>query len=217
MNAGDPTSEARCNDAEMELLGRLRAGDDAAFEGWVRRESPRLLAVARRILRSDEDAHDALQDAFVSAWRNLASFEAGARLSTWLHRIVVNAALMRLRSRRRRREQPIEELLPVFAEDGHHAQTVEPWARRETCAAESAEARAMVREGIDRLPESYRVALLLRDVEGLDTAEAASALGIRPDALKMRLHRARQALHTLLEPYMLRGERPVKPAHHDPA
>jgi RNA polymerase sigma-70 factor (ECF subfamily) len=208
MNAGDPTSEARSNDVDAALLARLRAGDDAAFEAWVRRESPRLLAVARRILRNDDDAQDALQDAFVSAWRNLASFEGGSRLSTWLHRIVVNAALMRLRSRRRRREQPIEALLPAFAEDGHHAETVEPWPRHETCAAESAEARAVVRECIDRLPERHRVAFLLRDVEGLDTAEAASALGIRPDALKMRLHRARQALHTLLEPYMLRGERP---------
>ena len=72
----------------------------------------------------------------------------------------------------------------------------------------AAETRAFVRECIDRLPESYRVALVLRDIEGLDTAEAAAALGIRTDALKMRLHRARQALRTLLEPYMLASERP---------
>ena len=207
MNAGNPSSEPRNDAGDAELLARLRAGDDAAFESWVRRESPRLLAVARRILRSDEDADDALQDAFVSAWRNLASFEGGARLSTWLHRIVVNAALMRLRSKKRRREDSIEELLPGFAEDGHHLASVSPM--RDTAEDEiaSAEIAAIVRAAIDELPESYRVVLVLRDVEGLDTAETAAALGIGPDAAKMRLHRARQALRTLLEKRLPREDR----------
>jgi RNA polymerase sigma-70 factor (ECF subfamily) len=202
------SSERASRTGEADELARLRAGDDAAFAALVRRESPRLLAVARRILRSDEEANDAVQDAFVAAWRKLASFEGEARLSTWLHRIAVNAALMRLRSRRRRREQPIEELLPRFAEDGHHAHSVPAWTPHEACSLERAEVRAAVRECIDRLPERYRLALVLRDVEGLDTAEAAAALGIRPDALKMRLHRARQALRTLLEPYRLAAEPP---------
>jgi RNA polymerase sigma-70 factor (ECF subfamily) len=199
-----------CGGAESDELARLRSGDEAAFAAFVRRESPRLLAVARRILRSDEEARDAVQDAFVSAWRNLATFEGGSRLSTWLHRIAVNAALMRLRSRRRRREQPIEDLLPRFAEDGHHAQPVAAWTPQEACPLERAELRAVVRDCIDRLPESHRLALVLRDIEGLDTAEAAAALGIRPDALKMRLHRARQALRTLLEPYRVAAERPAE-------
>jgi RNA polymerase sigma-70 factor (ECF subfamily) len=81
------------------FLARLRAGEDAAFTELVRRESGKLRAVARRILRSDEDADDAVQDALLSAFQNLDGFEGGARLSTWLHRITVNAALMRLRSR----------------------------------------------------------------------------------------------------------------------
>ena len=202
----DPSSR----EDEAALLARLRSGDDAAFAAWVRRESPRLLAVARRILRSEDDAHDAVQEAFLSAWRNLASFEGGAKLSTWLHRIAVNAALIRLRSRRRRREQPIEELLPVFAEDGHHAERVAPWPAPEECPLESRERRALVRECIEALPDAYRIALILRDIEGLDTAEAAAALGIREDALKMRLHRARQALRGLLAPYMTGATRPAK-------
>lgn len=184
---------------DAALLARLRCGDDAAFAELVRRESGKLLAVARRILRSDEDAEDAVQDALLSAFQNLDGFEGGARLSTWLHRITVNAALMRLRSRRRRREDAIEELLPAFAEDGHHlgpVTTLHGVAEEQILSAELA---AIVRRAIDELPESHRLVLVLRDVEGLDTAETARALGIGPDAAKMRLHRARQALRTLLE------------------
>jgi RNA polymerase sigma-70 factor (ECF subfamily) len=184
---------------DAALLARLRAGDETAFAELVRRESGKLLAVARRILRSDEEAQDAVQDALLSAFQNLDGFEGGARLSTWLHRITVNAALMRLRSKKRRREDSIEELLPGFAEDGHHLAPVSPLRNAAEDEIASAEIAAIVRAAIDELPEGYRVVLVLRDVEGLDTAEAAAALGIGPDAAKMRLHRARQALRTLLE------------------
>src|SRR5512135_3173100 len=100
-----------------ELVARLRAGDGAAFESVVRSHGPRLLAVARRFLRNEQDAQDALQDAFLSAFRSIDGFQGEARLSTWLHRIVVNAALMKLRSRKGRTEEPIDDLLPQFVED----------------------------------------------------------------------------------------------------
>lgn len=200
--AGSPTpnrAPASPVHPDAALLARLRAGDESAFAVLVRRESGKLLAVAKRILRSEEEAQDAVQDALLSAFQNLDRFEGGARLSTWLHRITVNAALMRLRSKKRRREDSIEELLPAFAEDGHHLHPVgEPRAAAEDEIA-SAEIAAIVRAAIDELPDGYRVVLVLRDVEGLDTAETAAALGIGPDAAKMRLHRARQALRTLLE------------------
>ena len=184
---------------DAALLAQLRAGDDAAFGALVRRESGKLLAVARRILRSDEEAQDAVQDALLSAFQNLERFEGNARLSTWLHRITVNAALMRLRSKKRRREDAIDELLPGFAEDGHHLAAVKTFHDGAESEIASAEISAIVRKAIDELPDSYRVVLVLRDIEELDTAEAAAALGIGPDATKMRLHRARQALRTLLE------------------
>ncbi len=94
---------------EDGLLERLRSGDDAAFEQLVREHGGRMLAVARRFLRQEEDARDAVQDAFLSAYRALEDFEGNARLSTWLHRIVVNAALMKLRTRRRKPERSIED------------------------------------------------------------------------------------------------------------
>jgi RNA polymerase sigma-70 factor, ECF subfamily len=188
------------------LLAALRAGDDAAYELLVREHSARLLAVARRILGSEEDARDALQDAFVSAFRAIHAFEGAARLSTWLHRIVVNVALMKLRSRRRKPETLIDDLLPAFQEDGHHVEAYTAWTETAETLLSRAETRQQVRAAIDRLPETYRLVLLLRDIEELDTREAAEALGVTPNAVKIRLHRARQALRTLLDPHFRRDD-----------
>ena len=190
---------------EAALLARLRAGEEAAYAELVRAHGGKLLAVARRMLRSEEDARDAVQEAFLSAFRSIDRFEGGARLSTWLHRIVVNAALMRLRTRRRKPEGPIDDLLPGFLEDGHMAVPAQPWREVPVDEVESAELRRLVLAKIHDLPESHRNVLLLRDIEGLDTDEAARALGIAPGAVKTRLHRARQALRGLLEPHLSRS------------
>lgn len=190
-------------ETESDLVARLRAGDEAAYAELVRTQGGRMFAVARRLLRSDDDAADAVQEAFVSAFRAIASFEGGARLSTWLHRIVVNAALMKLRTRARRPEVSIEELLPRFFEDGHHVDEPAEWRNpAQLDAMQRQETRALVREQIDRLPADYRTVLLLRDIEGLDTKETAEVLGVTPNAAKIRLHRARLALRTLLDPFM---------------
>ncbi|MCC6678022.1 MAG: sigma-70 family RNA polymerase sigma factor [Phycisphaerales bacterium] len=191
---------------ESALLARLRAGEDAAFEVFVREYSPRCLAVARRFFPSDDDAQDALQDAFLSAFKALGKFEGGSKLSTWLHRILVNACLMKLRSRKARPERSIEEFQPAFKEDGHHRDRVEEWRGNERL--ESDEARRMVRAAIEQLPESFRTVLVLRDIEGLDTEAAARELGLSESAVKTRLHRARLALRTLLDPYMCGGAEP---------
>lgn len=185
--------------AEAALLARLRAGDEAAYADLVGRESGRMLATAQRLLRNPDEAADAVQDAFLSAFRNLDSFHGDARLSTWLHRIVVNAALMRMRRRRHRPEESIDDLLPRFAEDGHFAEEPKAWSLAGDQLVESRETRAAVRRCIERLPETYRSVLVLRDLEDFDTAEAAEMLGISENATKVRLHRARQALRTLLE------------------
>ena len=103
------------------------------------------------------------------------------------------------RTRSRRPEESIEELLPRFIEDGHHAEPTSDWGSA-TTLLEQRETRERVRSAIDRLPDSYRTVLLLRDIEELDTAEAAQLLGLTPNTVKIRLHRARQALAKLLEP-----------------
>ncbi|HET6202987.1 MAG TPA: sigma-70 family RNA polymerase sigma factor [Planctomycetota bacterium] len=186
---------------EAALVRGLRRGDAAAFETVVRRFGGPMLAVARRFLPQTHDAEDALQDAFLSAFKAFAGFEGGSRLSTWLHRIVVNAALMKLRSRRRKPEESIDDLLPTFREDGHAADHPVPgWRTSAEENLERQETRQIVRSCIDRLPESYRNVLLLRDIEGFDTAETARLLDVNSNVVKIRLHRARQALRTLLNP-----------------
>ena len=186
---------------ERELVRRLQAGEDAAFEELVRHNTARLLAVARRMLRSEDDARDAVQEAFGQAFRAIGRFEGGSRLSTWLHRIVVNASLMKLRTRGRKPEQPIEELLPRFYEDGHRIDPGPAWRLEGPDPVESRELRELVRASIDRLPEIHRNVLLLRDIEELSTEETARMLDVTVETVKVRLHRARQALRTLLTPH----------------
>jgi RNA polymerase sigma-70 factor, ECF subfamily len=182
------------------LLARLRTGDEAAYEELVRAETKHLLAVARRMLRNEEDAHDAVQQAFLSAFRALPGFNGQSRLSTWLHRIVTNEALMRLRKRGRRQEESIDDLLPGYLEDGHHVEQFSEWALPADTRLVRGETRGQVRAAIDRLPEAYRTVLLMRDIEELSTEEAARMLGVNANTVKIRLHRARQALLKLLTP-----------------
>lgn len=189
---------------EATLLERLRAGEDTAYEELVRLYGPRLLAVARRFLRSEDDAQDAVQDAFLNAFRSIDSFEGQARISTWLHRIVVNASLMKLRTRRRKPEQSIEELLPNFLEDGHMTNLAAPWRKAGEDEVEIAQLRGLLLQKAQQLPDSFRNVLLLRDIEGLDTEEAAQLLEISTAAVKTRLHRARLALRELLDPHLRR-------------
>lgn len=190
---------------DSALLARLRAGESAAFDEVVAQMGPRMLSVARRMLTCEEDARDAVQDAFLSAFRGLAKFGERARLSTWLHRIVVNACLMKLRSKQRRPQRSIEELLPTFLADGHQAVRTRPWKPAEESRIETVAVRQRVRAAIDELPDTHRTVLILRDIEGLSTEEAATVLNVTPNAVKVRLHRARQALRTLLEPMMTQG------------
>jgi RNA polymerase sigma-70 factor (ECF subfamily) len=192
---------------EHALLARLRAGDDQAFEELVRTYSPRLLGLARRIVGNDEDARDVIQDAMISAFRSIERFQGEARLGTWLHRIVVNTALMKLRRRRRKPEESLEPLLPAFQSDGHFVERFSAWGSPEgaDAALSRTETKQLVRRLIDQLPESFRTVLLLRDIEGLDTEETARLLDTTPNAVKIRLHRARQALRTLLAPHVQRG------------
>jgi len=187
---------------DRPLLARLRSGEAAAFEELVRSAGPRLLAVARRMLRNEEDARDAVQEAFLSAFKALDGFDGHCQLVTWLHRIAVNAALMKLRRARRRPESPIEDLLPDFDETGHHLSSIEPWRPQPLAELEREEVRSSVRAAIDRLPDSYRTVLLLRDLEEMSTEETARVLGLSANAVKVRLHRARQALRTVLDPIL---------------
>jgi RNA polymerase sigma-70 factor (ECF subfamily) len=187
--------------SEEALMAAMQAGEEAAFEQVVREYGPRLLAVTRRMLGREEDAQDAFQDALLSAFKAIGSFKSEARLSTWLHRITVNAALMKLRTQKRQTRN-IEDLLPRFHDDGHRQNPDPAWAIAHDTAVADRETRAVVRQFIDELPDAYREVIVLRDIEERSTEETATALGVNEGVVKTRLHRARQALRTLLAPYM---------------
>jgi RNA polymerase sigma-70 factor, ECF subfamily len=192
---------------EQALLQGLRTHQPEAYETLVRAYTPRLLAVGRRMLGSDEDARDVVQEAFMNAFRSIDRFEGQAKLSTWLHRIVVNAALMKLRTRRRKPEESLEPLLPAFRDNGHHVDKFSQWDETADQMAEREETRQVVRDAILSLPDTYRDVLILRDIEEMSTEETARTLGITANAVKIRLHRARLALRTLLDPHVSRGTR----------
>jgi RNA polymerase sigma-70 factor (ECF subfamily) len=191
---------------DPQLVAALRAGDLTAFEKIVREHARALLAVARRLLRNDDDAREAVQDAFVSAFRSCRRFEGTSRIATWLHRIVVNACLMRLRTQRRRVEVSIDDWLPRFLPDGHHEASFVDWSNAAHALIEQEETCALVRGCIDQLPDPYRRVLLMHDIEGISVHEVATALDISSNAVHIRLHRARQALRAQLDRVFVRGE-----------
>ena len=199
-DGGRADDAVRPADAVVE---RLIGGDEAAFESLVRVHGGHMMAVARRFMRNEQDAADAMQDALICVFRKAGQFAGGSRLSTWLHRVTVNACLMRLRSESRRHEVNVDELVPAFDATGHHVRRPPPVGDGEPAeAAMTSELREMVRTCIDRLPQAYREVILLRDIEELDTEETARVLGETANCVKTRLHRARCALRELLLPVM---------------
>ncbi|MBX3389971.1 MAG: sigma-70 family RNA polymerase sigma factor [Phycisphaeraceae bacterium] len=189
---------------ESALLARLKAGDGGAYEQVVREMGGRMLAVARRILVDENESQDAVQDAFVSAFRNIDKFAGNSQIATWLHRITVNACLMRLRKKRRQDEVSLDSLLPAFGADGYPAHAAGTW-RKPVTGEELAETRERIRTAISKLPEHYRIVLVLRDIEAMDTAQTAELLETTEAAVKIRLHRARQALRELLDNTLREG------------
>ncbi|MGY8767157.1 MAG: sigma-70 family RNA polymerase sigma factor [Pirellulales bacterium] len=189
---------AELDERETQLVRSLKAGNPVAFEQLVREYSGRLLVVAIRFLGQEQDA----QDAFLSAFKSIEKFEGNSKLSTWLHRIVVNASLMKLRTRKRKPLRPIEDILPQFSDSGGRTAPEPLWSVTYDTAVQDRETRDLVRQSISELPDSYRTVLLLRDIEQISTEETAQQMGISIGAVKTRLHSARQALKTLLDPYM---------------
>lgn len=183
---------------EQAVLMGLRRGDDDAYAAVLRRYGPRMLATARRLLRNEEEARDAVQEAMLSAFKAASRFAGDSLIGTWLHRIVVNAALMRLRARRRKPEVAIDDLLPSFHADGHRVLQAQgdPYPDQ---ALEQSQLLALLRACVPDLPEVYREVYVLRDIEELSSEEVALAMGLTPNAVKIRLHRARQALITLVQ------------------
>jgi RNA polymerase sigma-70 factor, ECF subfamily len=189
---------------EIALIAHLRSGDGPATERFVREHAGWMLALAQRYVRDASHAEDCVQEAFLQAFRSIGAFEGRSALKSWLHRIVVNTALMKLRSRRLALEQPAEDILAHV--DRQRCCMPACWAEVATPheILERKETRDLVIAKLMELPDSYRIVLLLRDIEGMSTEETASALGMTEGAVKVRLHRARAAFKTLVEPVLRR-------------
>lgn len=181
--------------SELELVRRARSGDAEAFRALVEMHSRPLWRAAWRVLGDAEGAEDAVQEAFLRAWRALSSFDERAELATWLYRIAVNAALDQRRSRWRRR--PVDAPLPVDLDGEVASPSGEPDPHRRAVSAEIARS---ARAAIDRLPEAERTAFLLRHFEGRSIAEIARALGRGENAAKQTVFRAVRKMRAALAP-----------------
>ena len=173
------------------LVQRVAAGEPEAFEAIMRRHNRAMFRTARAILRDDAEAEDALQEAYLQAYRTLGSYRGEARLSTWLARVVANEALMRLRKQARR-----SEILPLHAGmDTEEIQQKEgSMDKQPETAAQRAEMRKLLEQRIDALPGAYRAVFMLRAVEEYSVEETAKILGIPEATVRSRLHRAKSLL-----------------------
>jgi len=183
---------------DAALVERVRSRDEAAVRLITRRHDRRLYRLARSILRDDAEAEDVVQEAYVRAFTHLSEFRGEARLSTWLTRITLNEALGRLRRRR-----PVVglEFMETVNDPGRPRVSYDPSARRDTdpeTEAARSEIRRLLERAIDELPEPFRVVFALREIEQMSVEETASQLGVRPETVRTRLHRARRLLRKAL-------------------
>jgi len=182
--------------SDMELVTRIRAGDARAMEALMRRHNRALYRTARAILRDDAEAEDAVQDAYIQAYRALGSFRGESRLSTWLVRIAANEALMR-----RRRRLRAAEVIPIAAPvDPMHDSREDPMADDNGPEHDAlrGELRRLLEARIDALPEGYRAVFVLRALEELSVEETAAALELQPATVRTRFFRARSLLREAL-------------------
>ncbi|MGD9631834.1 MAG: RNA polymerase sigma factor [Pirellulales bacterium] len=178
----------------VDRATKLHDSDRAACDALYQQYGARMLAVARRMLRSEEDAADAVQDAFLAAFVSLPRFRAEAQISTWLHRIVVNKCLMRLRSQKRRPTVSLESIAAASKRDDAAWPAMARECDDAATLMDKREQRTAIRRSIQSLPDSYREVLILRDIDQYDTEQTAALLGVSRGAIKTRLHRARQTL-----------------------
>lgn len=179
--------------SDEEVVRRVVDGETALYEILMRRHNQRLYRVARAILRDDAEAEDVMQDAYVRAYQNLASFEGRAKFLTWLTRIAVHEALTR--SRRRLRLQPLD---PVENSHGEIMEFAASSIRSPEHQAYDRELSAVLEKAVLNLTEEHRLVFMLRDVEGLSTEETAHCLNLTEENVKVRLHRARAGLRKRL-------------------
>jgi RNA polymerase sigma-70 factor (ECF subfamily) len=181
---------------EELLVDRARAGDRGAFEELIRRHADRLYAVILRFVADRERAQEVTQETFLRAWRGIGRFEGRSRFFTWLYRIGINEA------KRRAARKPADEVASL---DDELIPDAPDWSKAPEARMEQSDLRRVLEDSIRALPIEYRTPVILRDVEGLSTEEAAEIMELSEAAFKSRLHRARLVLRRTLDEYFLEG------------
>src|SRR5438045_8956649 len=189
----DPASD------ELALVHAAKAGDVSAFQKIVKRYDRNVFRIAQHITQNREDAEDVVQDAFLKAYQNLESFQEQSKFYTWLVRIAVNEALMRLRKRRTAKTVSIDE--DVQTEDDAIPREIADWSPNPEQLYDQSELKDILGKTIQGLPPTFRTVFVLRDVEGLSTEETAEALDLSVPAVQSRLLRARLQLRDRLSKY----------------
>ena len=199
MKVGSIEGNPVVSDDDSVLVERAQKGEVAAFEALMNRHRDKVYGLARRMTRSEADAAEITQETFLAAYRTLATFRSDAAFTSWLHRIAANFALMRLRHRKVSTglEDSIEG--PTFNERGTLLDSVADWHANAETLTIDAELRTIIEKASDSLPEDYRQAFLLRDVEGLSYEDIASTTGQTIANVKTRIHRARLAMRAAID------------------
>jgi RNA polymerase sigma-70 factor (ECF subfamily) len=195
-------NDATGNMDELALVEAAKKGDITAFEELVKRYDRNVFRIAQHITQNREDAEDVVQDAFLKAYGNLGQFQGQSKFYTWLVRIAVNEALMKLRRRRPERTVSLDQ--DVETDEDTIPREVADWSPNPEQQYNQAELRELLQRTIQGLPAGFRTVFVLRDVEGLSTEETAEALGLSIPAVKSRLLRARLQLRERLNKYFKR-------------
>jgi RNA polymerase sigma-70 factor (ECF subfamily) len=181
--------------SDLELIEDFRKGDQSSFEELLSRYSSKVFSLASRLTRNTEDAEEVLQDVFVTVHRKIGSFEGKSSFSSWLYRVTVNAAFMKLRKRRQDLSVPLEDII-------QQPQSVAALKSPETTFVDAQSIRHQMLEALEiairKLPDDYRPVFILRDVDGLTSREVSKILDLTVPAVKSRLHRSRLMLRRRL-------------------
>ncbi|MGE5444281.1 MAG: RNA polymerase sigma factor [Ignavibacteriales bacterium] len=179
------------SDKEQMLIERVKAGDHRAFESIFDRYVSRVYRQALRLTGNEADAEDVVQEVFLLAYRKARTFQGKSEFSTWLYRLTMNAALTKIRQRKREKEVSLDDYLPKFREDGHHIMPVVDWSQDIHKLVAGNEINQIIRKALDQLSPVDRAVVMMSDLEDMSNREVGEALGLTIQAVKARLHRAR--------------------------
>jgi RNA polymerase sigma-70 factor (ECF subfamily) len=185
-------SDQRADDEERALIQRVKTGDHEAFDALFQRHFPTVYRQAFRLVGNQAEAEEVVQEVFLTMYEKAQTFRGESAFSTWLYRVTMNAALSKLRRRKRSEELPLDDYLPRFREDGHHlVRPVVDWSNEVEERLAKEEIYRLIQEALDQLQPVDKAVVMLSEIEGLSDREIGTTLGLTVSAVKARLHRSR--------------------------